>query len=440
MKGQRPYYGAIENIEHSIVLLIFLLTDCVLSLLSFKRPDTLTFAEDDSNSEPVPVLPEKRKSYASTTSSRASSSVFSDTASDFPSPMSPSVPLKFQKQFPDRLQVGSSTRDSRGSTLPSGSTSSTISLGTPRPGSFTAPRPSGSGPNNYSYVTPPSSPRVPYDYVSSPNESVASWVSNSTQYFSASSSFDSDIFSPGTPPKRESNIDVPPPSPSSISRSVDLLATSPTKNDSTPPLIPFKGTHHFSTSVEKVETFSFSETTLTGTSTMTSSTEEESVDQPVKPRTPVPVPRRNTMSPSSSRPTGSLSRSRSDVSDGNQGPGRVTPPPIKPRKSTSLSSDQGPKSPPPPKPPRPSQAREPPPKPKPYASRSVENSPAVQRKAVSESMQNIPPGEKNGSWPHPLRCKEIQRNLSSLIFFEQRRPHLDLNKYMLPASELVFQA
>lgn len=361
------------------------------------RPETLTFAEDDSNSEPVPVLPEKRKSYASTASSRASSSVFSDTASDFSSPMSPSVPLKFQKQFPDRLPVGSSTRDSRGSTLPSGSTSSTISLGTPRPGSFTAPRPSGSGPNNYSYVTPPSSPRVPYDYVSSPSESVASWVSNSTQYFSASSSFDSDIFSPGTPPKRESNIDVPPPSPSSISRSVDLLATSPTKNDSTPPLIPFKGTHHFSTSVEMVETFSFSETTLTGTSTMTSSTEEESVDQPVKPRTPVPVPRRNTISPSSSRPTGSLSRSRSDVSDGNQGPGRVTPPPIKPRKSTSLSSDQGPKSPPPPKPPRPSQAREPPPKPKPYASRSVENSPAVQRKAVSESMQNIPPGEKNGS-------------------------------------------
>ena len=315
--------------------------------------------------------------------------------------MSPSVAFKSQKQFPDKLLVGSSTRDSRGSTLPSGSTSSTVSLGTPRAGPFTTPRPSVSGPNNYSYVTPPTtptSPRVPYDYVSSPSESVASWVSNSTQYFSASSSFDSDILSPGTPPKRPLNTDAPPHLPSSLPQNVDLLATSPMKDDSTSPLIPFKGTHDFSSSVEKIERFSFFETMSTvTTSTVMSSTEMESVDQTVKPRTPVPVPRRNTTNPSSGQPAGSLSGSCSDVSAGNKGPRLVTPPPIKPRRTTSFSSDQGPKSPPPPKPPRPSQAREPPPKPKPYASRSVDNSPVVKRKAASESMQNIPPGEKNGS-------------------------------------------
>lgn len=315
--------------------------------------------------------------------------------------MSPSVAFKVQKQFLDRLPVGSSTRDSLASTLPSGSTSSTVSLGTSRAGPFTTPRPSASGPNNYGYITPPTtptSPRVPYDYLSSPSESVASWVSNNTQYFSASSSFDSDNLSPGTPPKRPFNTDAPSPSPSSLPRNVDLLATTPTKDDSTPPLIPYKGTHHLSSSVEKVEIFSFSESTsMVTASTVTTSTEMESVDQTVKPRTPVPIPRRNTMSPSSSQPVGSLSGSRSDVSDSNQGPGLVTPPPIKPRRTTSFSSDHGPKSPPPPKPPRPSQAREPPQKPKPYASRSVDDSPVVERRGASESMQDIPPGEKNGS-------------------------------------------
>lgn len=361
---------------------------------------TLTSPGDDSDSGPVPLLPEKRKSYASTTSSRASSSVFSDTAPDFSSPLSPSLPSNFQRQFPERILGGSLGRDSRGSTMPSGSSSSTLSPTTPRPGPFTSPRSNTSGPNGYSYVTPPStstSPRVPYDYVSSPNASVASWVSESTHYFSAHSSFDSDILSPGSPPKRGFNTGVPPPSLSSTPRNVDLLAgTSPTKNDSTPPLIPFKGTQSFSTSVEKADSYSFSETT----SVVTSSTKVESVDQPVKPRTPVPVPRRNTLNSSSGRPLGSSSRSQSEASDGwsNPGPGQeATPPPVKPRKSLHFPADQGPKSPPPPKPPRPSQAREPPPKPKPYASRSVESSPATQRKAANANTQNIAPSEENGS-------------------------------------------
>ncbi|KAJ7386091.1 Dedicator of cytokinesis protein 3 [Desmophyllum pertusum] len=357
-----------------------------------KRPVTLTSPVDDL--EPPPMLPEKRKSYASTlslTSSRASS-VFSDSVPDFTCPLSPLFP----SNPTDRL--GNVTpqpfaRDSRGSSLPSGSSISTISPTTPRPGGFTSQGSSSSGPNGYSYVTPPTSPRVPYAYVSSPNASVASWVSESTNYFSASSSFDSDILSPGSPPKRGFNTGTLPPL--STPMNEDLFAgTSPTKNDSTPLLIPFKEKQNFST-IERVENWSFTETT----STVTSSTTVGSRDEQAKPRTPVPAPRRNTLA-SSSR--AALSRSCSDASDGRSnihgfGQG-VTPPEVKPRTSLYFPTDHNMKS-PPPKPPRPSQSvnKLPPPMPKPYASKSAESSPATQRKALNADMHDIPPSEGNGT-------------------------------------------
>lgn len=343
--------------------------------------------EDDSSLAPVPLLPEKRKSYASTTSSRASS-VFSDSAPDHTCPLSPFSPSNStatQQFFP---------RDSRGSSVPSGSSISTLSPTTPRPGGFANNGSSPSGPNGYSYVTPPTTPsypQVPYDYVSSPNASVASWVSESTSYFSASSSFHSDILSPGSPPRRGFNTGTQPLS--STPQNVDLFAgTSPTKNDSTPPLIPLKEKQNFSTSVEKVESWSFSQTM----STVTSSTRVGSRDESPKPCTPpVPAPRRNTVN-LSGRPT--VSRSVSDVSDGRMnvyGLGQqVNPPPVKPRKSLHFPPDQSIKS-PPPKPPRPSQStnRQPPPKPKPYASKSAESSPATQRKPLND----IPPSEGKGT-------------------------------------------
>lgn len=348
---------------------------------------TLLSPKDDSNSAPVPLLPEKRKSYASTTSSRASS-VFSDSVPDPTCPLSPFSPSN---------SLGNSTqkffsRDPRGSSVPSGSSVSTLSPTTPQPGTFASDGYSSSGANGYSYVTPPTTPthpRVPYDDVSSTNASVASWVSESTNYFSASS-FDSEFLSPGSPPKRDFNTGMPPPL--STPQNVDFLAgTSPTKNDSTPPLIPSKGHENVSTSVQKVESWSYSETT----STVTSSTRVGSRDESAKPRAPVPAPRRNT-STSSNRPT--VSRSASDASDGRlnaRGLGQeVTPPPVVPRQSLHFPADNSLKS-PPPKPPRPSQSanRLPPPMPKPYASKSAESSPAAQRKAHNTDMQDIPPSE-----------------------------------------------
>ncbi|XP_078368993.1 dedicator of cytokinesis protein 1-like [Oculina patagonica] len=99
-----------------------------------KRPVTLVSPEDDSFLAPVPLLPEKRKSYASTTSSRASS-VFSDSAPDHMCPLSPFSPpnsTATQQFFP---------RDSRGSSVPSGSSVSTLSPTTPRPGASVATNP-----------------------------------------------------------------------------------------------------------------------------------------------------------------------------------------------------------------------------------------------------------------------------------------------------------
>jgi len=330
------------------------------------------------------MLPEKRKSYASTPSSRASS-VFSDSVPDPTCPLSPFSPSN---------SLGRSTqqffaRDPRGSSLPSSSSVSTISPATPRQGVHTSDGYNSSGANGYSYVTPPSTPypRVPCDDVSSPSASVASWVSDSTNYFSASS-FDSDFMSPGSPPKRGFNTGLEPLS--STLPNVDFLAgTSPPKNDSTPPLIPSKGHDNASTFVQKVEGWSCSEMT----STVTSSTRVGSRDESAKPRTPVPAPRRITLT-SSNRPT--ISRSASDASDGRlnaHGLGRDdTPPPVMPRKSLYSPADNSPKS-PPPKPPRPSQSanRLPPPMPKPYAPKSTENSPAAQRKAFNTDTQDIPP-------------------------------------------------
>ena len=343
---------------------------------------TLISPHVDSNSAPAPLLPEKRKSYASTASSRASS-VFSDSVPD-PCPLSP---------FSSSNSLGNSTqkffsRDPRGPSVPSGSSVSTISPTTPQQGVLASNGYNSSGANGYSYVTPPSTPtypRVPYDDVPSANASVASWVSENTNYFSASS-FESDFMSPGSPPKQGFNMGVDPSS--STPQNVDFLAgTSPTNNDSTPPLIPSKERDNASTFVQKFEGWSYSETT----STVTSSTKVGSRDELTKPRTPVPAPRRNTLT-SSNRPA--VSRSASDASDARlhaHGLGQdVTPPPLMPRKSLHFPADNSPKS-PPPKPPRPSQSanRLPPPMPKPYASKS----PAAQRKALNTDTQDIPPSE-----------------------------------------------
>ena len=252
----------------------------------------------------------------------------------------------------------------------SGSSTSTLSATTLRPGvgGFTSPGSSNSGANGYSYVTPPTSPRVPYDYVSSPHETVASWVSENTSYFSASSSFDTDVLSPSSPPPLERGLNERAQPLSSTPRNLDLITgISPSNKDSTPPLVPFtSGVTSSNTNLE---------------------TRQVSRDEPVpKSRTPVPIPRRGTVS-SSSRPTGSLSRSVSDASDArlNFAERDNPPPPVKPRKSLHFPADQGPKS-PPPKPPRTSQSpatKAPPPLPKPYVSKSVDSSPAAQRKAVN---------------------------------------------------------
>ena len=346
----------------------------ILSFLSysfFKRRSTIATPENSSSL--APDLPEKRKSYASTASSRASS-VFSDPPSDPTCPLSPLSPSgnfidslgnKIPNPFPP---------ESRGSSV---SSESTLLATNSRPGvgDFAS-----SSSNGYSYVSPPTSPRVPYDIVSSPNQSVASWVSESS-YYSASSSFDAEDRSPKSPlpPKRDFLAETMPMS--STPRNLDFFSRSlPTVIDSSPPLVPVKNRLTFSSSVESRF---ISETTSSNTnSEMRFMSREEPT---TKPRTPVPIPRRGTVG-SSSRP-GLLSRSASDTSGQRlllEGSGQErVPPPVKPRMSLQFASDQGLKT-PPPKPPRPSQSstpRAPPPKPKPYASRSAGNSPTSKRKA-----------------------------------------------------------
>ena len=341
------------------------------SSIFLQRPVTLVSPEDDSNSGPVPLLPEKRKSYASTASSRASS-VFSDSVPDPTCPLSP---------FSSSNSPGNSTQnpfslDPGGSSVPSGSSVSTLSPTTPRQGVLASDGYISSGTNGYSYVTPPSTPI----YSSS---SVASWVSESTNYFSTSS-FNSELMSPGSPPKQGFDTGTQPPS--STPHNFDFLAeTSPAKNDSTPPLLPSKGHENSSTSMQKVGSWSYSETT----STITSSANVGSREESAKPRTPVPAPRRNTLT-SSNRPT--VSRTVFDASDelGQE----VTPPPVMPRKSLHFPADNRPKS-PPAKPPRPSQSanRLPPPIPKPYASKLAGNSPSAQRETLNTDTQDMPPSE-----------------------------------------------
>ena len=331
----------------------------------FQRRTTLTPSDDNSSLAP-PELPEKRKSYASTTSSRTSS-VFSDTA---PDPTVPLSPLSPSGHFSDRMGnmlTNPYPLDSRRS---SGSSTSTLPATTLRPslGGFELQGSNTNGSNGYSYVTPPTSPRVPYD-------TVASWMSENTSYFSTSSSFHADVLSPGSSslPKRGFNEGTQPLS--STPRNIDLFTEmSPTKEDSTPPLVPFKGRQVVSPLVEK---WSVSETTSSVTSSTTiSESRLMSSDEPApKPRTPVPIPRRGTMG-NSSRPGGSLSRSVSDASDFTSSDRGKTPPPVLPRKSMFVTTEQGAKS-PPPKPPRPSQSpitKPPPPLPKPYGSKAAVNS------------------------------------------------------------------
>lgn len=345
----------------------------------FQRHATLTPSSDDFSLAP-PELPEKRKSYASTTSSRASS-VFSDTAPDPTCPMSPLSPSGHFSDRMGNMLTNPYPLDSRHS---SGSSTSTLSATAPRPrvGDFELTGTNTNGSNGYSYVTPPTSPRVPYDCVSSPHEAVASWVSENTSYFSTSSSFHGDVLSPRAPSLPNRGLNKGAQLPSSTPRNIDLITEmSPTKEDSTPPLRPFKGRQTFSS---LIESWSVSETSSSVTSSTTmSESRVMSRDEPApKPRTPypVPIPRRGTMG-ASSRPGGSLSRSVSDASDDR---GKA-PPPVLPRKSMYVTTEQSSKT-PPPKPPRPSQSpitKPPPPLPKPYASKSASNSPTGQRKAVN---------------------------------------------------------
>ena len=206
----------------------------ILSFLSysfFKRRSTIATPENSSSL--APELPEKRKSYASTASSRASS-VFSDPPSDPTCPLSPLSPSgnfidslgnKIPNPFPS---------ESRGSSV---SSESTLLATNSRPGVGDFASPSSNG---YSYVSPPTSPRVPYDILSSPNQSVASWVSESS-YYSASSSFDAEDRSPKSPPppKRDFLAETMPMS--STPRNLDFFSRSlPTVIDSSPPLVPVK--------------------------------------------------------------------------------------------------------------------------------------------------------------------------------------------------------
>ncbi|XP_074619689.1 dedicator of cytokinesis protein 1-like isoform X2 [Acropora palmata] len=316
----------------------------------------------------VPQLPEKRKSYASTASlTSRESSVFSDTASDHPSPSSPLSP---SGQFSDKMEYilrNPYTLDSRGS---SGSSTQTLSLSTARRDAEGIAFPS-SNSNGYNFVTPPSSPRVLVDNVYS-GDSVATWVSESKSYYSESS-FDSDALSPGSPPLSKLDLDNGAQQLTSTPRSVDLAGQeSPKEDRSTPQSSSLRGSETFSSSTRSLL---ISETTSTMSSITTQSeskivSREESLS---KSRTPVPVPRRSTYS-ASNRPAGLFSRSPSNATDFAASRREATPPQVIPRKpgvdSSSLS--------PPPKPPRPSQfgspRRAPPVVPKPYASKTEDDS------------------------------------------------------------------
>lgn len=331
-------------------------------------PPKKTLSQEDAGL--APELPEKRKSYASSASlTSRESSVFSDTASDHPSPSSPMSP---SGQFNDKM--GNILRnpyplDSRGS---SGSSTSTLSLATARRDTEGIAFPS-SNSNGYNFVTPPSSPRVLVDNVYS-RDTVASWVSESTSYFSESS-FDSDALSPGSPPLSKQVLDNGSQQLTSTPRSVDLAGQeSPKEDRSTPQSSSLRGSVTISTSTRSLL---ISETTSTMSSITTQSeskivSREESLS---KSRTPVPVPRRSTYSPSN-RLAGLYPRSPSNATDVAASRREITPPQFIPRKpgvdSSSLS--------PPPKPPRPLQFGPPrrappvPPLPKAYASKTEDDS------------------------------------------------------------------
>lgn len=340
-----------------------------------KPHPTLTPCDDDDDSGLAPELPEKRKSYLSNASSRTSraSSVFSDSAPDQSCPLSPFSP---SGHFSDKM--GNTLRspfplDSRGS---SGSSTSTLSVSTPRRDVGGVPS-SSSNNNSYSYVTPPSSPLVPYDKVTSPRDSVASWMSENTSYFSASS-FNSDIISPGSPPVSELELGNGEPSLTLTPQNLDLVTeASPNVNDLTPPLAPVRALQTFGS---PVESWSFSEATSAVTSVTTRS-ESRVVSR--ESRTPVPIPRRGTVG-AFSRPRGLLSRSFSDVTDFVATRSDKVPPPVMPRKSMIDPSSMSP----PPKPPRPSQSsaatKPAPPLPKPYASKAMDDSfSSIQGKTVN---------------------------------------------------------
>lgn len=271
--------------------------------------------------------------------------------------------------------------DSRGS---SGSSSSTLSLATSGQDveGIAFPR---SNSNGYNFVTPPSSPRALVDNVDSRN-AVTSWVSESTSYFSASS-FDSDALSPGSPPLSHQDLDNGTKQLTSTTQSVDLAGQeSPKEDRSTPQSASLMGSETFSSSTRS---FLISETTSTMSSVTTQSeskivSREQSIP---KPRTPVPVPRRSTFSPSN-RPAEFFSRSPSNATDVAASRREMTPPQVIPRKpGVDLSSRS-----PPAKPPRPSQfgspRRAPPVLPKPYASKTGDDSPNVQRWILKENSRN----------------------------------------------------
>ena len=293
--------------------------------------------------------------------------MFSDTASDHPSPSSPLSP---SGQFSDKMGNilrNPYTLDSRGS---SGSSTQTLSLSTARRDAEGIAFPS-SNSNGYNFVTPPSSPRVLVDNVYS-RDSVATWVSESKSYYSESS-FDSDALSPGSPPLSKLDLDNGAQQLTSTPRSVDLAGQeSPKEGRSTPQSSSLRGSETFSSSTRSLL---ISETTSTMSSITTQSeskivSREESLS---KSRTPVPVPRRSTYS-ASNRPADLFSRSPSSATDVAASRREITPSQVIPRKpgvdSSSLS--------PPPKPPRHSQfgspRRAPPVLPKPYASKTEDDS------------------------------------------------------------------
>ena len=277
--------------------------------------------------------------------------MFSDTASDHPSPSSPLSP---SGQFSDKMGNilrNPYTLDSRGS---SESSTQTLSLSTARRDAEDIAFPS-SNSNGYNFVTPPSSPRVLVDNVYS-RDSVATWVSESKSYYSESS-FDSDALSPGSPPLSKLDLDNGAQQLTSTPRSVDLGGQeSPKEDRSTPQSSSLRGSETFSSSTNQSDSKIVSR--------------EESLSRS---RTPVPVPRRSTYS-ASNIPAGVFSRSPSNATDVAASRREITPPQVIPRKPGVDSSALSP----PPKPPRHSQfgppRRPPPVLPKPYASKTEDDS------------------------------------------------------------------